>query len=52
MYGESLPNQEWRARAHGSVLENTVFKSAKSLVKIRFTEKQPPTTWNRMASNE
>jgi len=27
-------------------------KSAKSLVKIKFQEKMPPTTWNRLASNE
>jgi sulfoxide reductase catalytic subunit YedY len=28
------------------------FKSAKSIVRIHFTDKQPPTTWNMMASNE
>jgi len=28
------------------------FKSAKSLVKIRFVEKQPPTSWNTEAPNE
>jgi methionine sulfoxide reductase catalytic subunit len=28
------------------------FKSAKSLVKIRFLDKQPPTSWNSYASNE
>ncbi len=28
------------------------FKSAKSIVKINFTDKQPMTTWNMMAPNE
>ena len=28
------------------------FKSAKSIVKIRFLDKQPRTTWNDMASDE
>ena len=51
MYGETLANQD------GAPLRMILpwkygFKSAKSLVKIRFQEKQPPTTWNRMASNE
>jgi sulfoxide reductase catalytic subunit YedY len=51
MYGESLPNQDG-APARMVLPWKYGFKSAKSLVKIRFTEKQPPTTWNRMASNE
>ena len=28
------------------------FKSIKSVVRITLTERQPPTTWNRLASNE
>jgi methionine sulfoxide reductase catalytic subunit len=51
MYGETLPPQD------GAPVRITVpwkygFKSAKSLVKIKFQEKMPPTTWNRLASNE
>ncbi len=51
MYGESLPNQD------GAPIRIILpwkygFKSAKSLVKIRFVKGEPPTTWNRMASNE
>src|SRR5216684_325490 len=51
MYGETLPNQD------GAPVRITLpwkygFKSAKSLVKIKFQEKMPPTTWNRLASNE
>ena len=51
MYGDVLANQD------GAPVRITVpwkygFKSAKSLVKIRFQEKMPPTTWNRLASNE
>ncbi len=51
MYGESLPNQD------GAPIRLVVpwkygFKSIKSLVKIRLVEKQPPTSWNLIASNE
>ena len=51
LYGEPLPNQD------GAPIRLVVpwkygFKSIKSIVKIRFVEKQPPTTWNRMAPNE
>ena len=51
MYGETLPNQD------GAPVRITIpwkygFKSAKSLVKIRFTKDQPSTTWSRMAPNE
>jgi sulfoxide reductase catalytic subunit YedY len=51
LYGEVLPNQD------GAPIRIIVpwkygFKSAKSIVKVRFVEKQPPTTWNDMASNE
>jgi sulfoxide reductase catalytic subunit YedY len=46
MYGEVLPNQ------NGAPVRLVVpwkygFKSAKSLVKIRFTEKEPATAWNK-----
>jgi sulfoxide reductase catalytic subunit YedY len=45
MYGEALPNQ------NGAPLRLVVpwkygFKSAKAIVRIRFTDKQPMTTWN------
>ncbi|TFY99013.1 protein-methionine-sulfoxide reductase catalytic subunit MsrP [Ramlibacter humi] len=51
MYGEVLPNQ------NGAPVRIVVpwkygFKSAKSIVKIRFTEKEPPTAWNKAAANE
>ena len=51
MYGEVLPNQ------NGAPVRLVVpwkygFKSGKSLVKIRFVEKQPVTAWNRAAANE
>ena len=51
MYGEVLPNQ------NGAPVRLVVpwkygFKNAKSLVKIRFTDKQPVTAWNKAAANE
>ena len=51
MYGETLPPQD------GAPVRLTVpwkygFKSAKSLVKIRLVEKQPPCTWNLKSSQE
>jgi sulfoxide reductase catalytic subunit YedY len=51
MYGEVLPNQ------NGAPLRLAVpwkygFKSAKSIVKIRFVEKQPPTAWVKAAAQE
>ena len=51
MYGEVLPNQ------NGAPVRIVVpwkygFKSAKSIVKIRFTEKEPATAWNKAARNE
>ena len=51
MYGEVLPKQ------NGAPVRIVVpwkygFKSAKSIVKIRFTEKEPPTAWNKAARNE
>jgi len=50
-YGEVLANQQ------GSPIRVIVpwkygFKSAKSIVKIKFVEKEPHTTWNDMAPNE
>jgi len=51
MYGETLPNQDG-APVRMVLPWKYGFKSIKSLVKIRFTQKQPPTTWNRAASNE
>ena len=51
LYGKPLPNQ------NGAPLRLIVpwkygFKGGKSIVKIRFTEKQPMTTWNIAAPNE
>jgi sulfoxide reductase catalytic subunit YedY len=51
LYGETLPNQD------GAPIRLVVpwkygYKSAKSLVRIRLVEKQPPTSWNLIASNE
>lgn len=51
LYGKTLPAQ------NGAPIRLVVpwkygFKSIKSIVRIRLTDKQPPTTWNRLASNE
>jgi len=51
MYGEVLPNQ------NGAPVRLVVpwkygFKSAKSLVRIRFTDQQPKTAWGRAAPSE
>ncbi len=51
MYGEELPNQD------GAPLRIVVpwkygFKSAKAIVRIRFTDKQPMNTWNISAPRE
>ncbi len=51
LYGKTLPNQ------NGAPLRLVVpwkygFKSIKSIVKIRFTEKQPPTSWNMSGPSE
>jgi sulfoxide reductase catalytic subunit YedY len=51
MYGETLPNQ------NGAPVRLVVpwkygFKSAKTLVRIRFTDKEPKTAWNKAAANE
>jgi methionine sulfoxide reductase catalytic subunit len=51
LYGEVLPNQ------NGAPVRIVVpwkygFKSAKSIVAVRFLEKQPDTTWRQQNSNE
>jgi sulfoxide reductase catalytic subunit YedY len=51
LYGQALPNQ------NGAPLRLVVpwkygFKSIKSIVEIRFTERQPPTSWNISAPRE
>jgi sulfoxide reductase catalytic subunit YedY len=51
LYGEVLPNQ------NGAPIRLIVpwkygFKGGKSLVRIRFTERQPQTTWNLAAPDE
>lgn len=51
VYGIDLPNQ------NGAPLRLVVpwkygFKSIKSIVRISFTEKQPPTTWSEAAPSE
>jgi methionine sulfoxide reductase catalytic subunit len=51
LYGEALPNQDG-APVRVVVPWKYGFKSAKSIVKVKFVEKQPHTTWNDMASNE
>ena len=51
MYGEVLPNQNG-APVRAVVPWKYGFKSGKSIVKIRFTDKQPPTSWVKSASQE
>ena len=51
LYGEELPNQ------NGAPIRLVVpwkycFKSIKSIVRIRFTDSMPPTTWNISAPRE
>lgn len=51
LYGETLPNQ------NGAPLRLVVpwkygFKSIKSIVRISFVDKQPPTSWNLQNKNE
>lgn len=51
LYGEVLPNQ------NGAPLRLMVpwkygFKNVKSIVRMRFTEQQPKTTWNMAAADE
>lgn len=45
LYGEVLPNQDG-APVRVVVPWKYGFKSAKSIVKVRFIAKEPPTTWN------
>ncbi|MGD0200611.1 MAG: protein-methionine-sulfoxide reductase catalytic subunit MsrP [Bryobacteraceae bacterium] len=51
MYGETLPNQDG-APVRLVVPWKYGFKSIKSIVKIRFVEQQPPTTWSTSAPRE
>jgi len=51
LYGEVLPNQ------NGAPLRVILpwkygFKSAKGIVRVSFTEHEPPTAWNKAAPNE
>ncbi|SIR19030.1 sulfoxide reductase catalytic subunit YedY [Rhizobium sp. RU35A] len=51
LYGETLPNQ------NGAPIRLVTpwkygFKGIKSIVKITLTEKEPPSTWNRLAPQE
>jgi sulfoxide reductase catalytic subunit YedY len=51
LYGEVLPNQ------NGAPIRLVVpwkygFKSIKSIVRVRFTDNQPPTAWNMSAPHE
>ena len=45
LYGETLPNQDG-APVRIVLPWKYGFKSAKSIVTVRFVDKQPPTTWN------
>jgi len=51
LYGEVLPNQDG-APVRIVVPWKYGFKSAKSIVTVRFLDKAPPTTWNEQAPNE
>jgi sulfoxide reductase catalytic subunit YedY len=51
MYGEVLPKQSG-APVRLVVPWKYGFKSGKSIVKIRFTDKEPRTAWNKAAANE
>jgi methionine sulfoxide reductase catalytic subunit len=51
MYGETLPNQDG-APVRMVIPWKYGYKSIKSLIKIRFQEKEPPTTWGRYSSDE
>jgi len=51
MYGEALPKQDG-APVRLVVPWKYGFKSIKSIVKIKFLEKQPPTTWNSTNARE
>jgi sulfoxide reductase catalytic subunit YedY len=51
LYGEVLPNQNG-APVRVVVPWKYGFKSAKSIVAVRFVDKQPPTTWNDQSARE
>jgi sulfoxide reductase catalytic subunit YedY len=51
LYGETLPNQ-CGAPVRVVVPWKYGFKSGKSIVRIRFVEKEPRTAWNKAASRE
>jgi sulfoxide reductase catalytic subunit YedY len=51
LYGEVLPNQDG-APVRIVVPWKYGFKSAKSIVAVRFLDKQPPTTWNEQGPGE
>src|SRR5580658_9279536 len=51
LYGEVLPNQNG-APVRVVLPWKYGFKSAKSIVGVRFLDKTPPTTWNDMAPDE
>ncbi|HWB83252.1 MAG TPA: protein-methionine-sulfoxide reductase catalytic subunit MsrP [Bryobacteraceae bacterium] len=51
MYGETLPPQDG-APVRIIVPWKYGFKSIKSIVKIKYVEKQPPTTWNLSNAHE
>jgi sulfoxide reductase catalytic subunit YedY len=51
MYGETLPNQDG-APVRMILPWKYGFKSIKSLVKIKFQQKMPPTTWNLAGPSE
>jgi sulfoxide reductase catalytic subunit YedY len=51
MYGQDLPNQDG-APVRLVVPWKYGFKSIKSIVKIKFVEKEPPTTWNLANARE
>ncbi|HEV2417313.1 MAG TPA: protein-methionine-sulfoxide reductase catalytic subunit MsrP [Terriglobia bacterium] len=51
MYGQALPNQDG-APVRIVIPWKYGFKSIKSIVKVSFVEKQPPTTWNLENSHE
>ncbi len=51
MYGEVMPNQNG-APVRAVLPWKYGFKSGKSIVKIRFVEKQPATSWVKSASSE
>jgi sulfoxide reductase catalytic subunit YedY len=51
LYGEVLPNQDG-APVRIVVPWKYGFKSAKSIVAVRFLDHEPPTTWNQQAASE